>query len=690
MASLSATLLVLFSIFLSTPPTVRGNAELKALMDLKTSLDPENKLLRSWTINGDPCDGSFEGIACNQHLKVANISLQGKRLTGKLSPAVAQLKCLSGLYLHYNSLSGEIPQEITNLTELSDLYLNVNNFSGEIPAEISSMVGLQVMDLCCNSLTGKIPETIGSLKKLNVLSLQHNKLTGEIPWSLGDLSMLSRLDLSFNNLLGTIPKTLANIPKLDTLDLRNNTLSGFVPTGLKKLNERFQFENNTGLCGIDFPSLRACSAFDDANIQQLKQPPGETDTDKSTLHNNISESVYLQSHCNQTHCKKSSSRLPQVALISSVITVTITLFGASLLTFFRYRRRKQKISNTAEFSEGRLSTDQQKDFRASPLVSLAYTKEWDPLGDSRNGAEFSSQEPHLFVVNSSFRFNLEEVESATQCFSEANLLSRNSFTSVFKGILRDGSPVAIRSINISSCKNEEVEFMNGLKLLSSLSHENLVKLRGFCCSRGRGECFLIYDFASKGKLSNFLDLQEQETSKVLDWSARVSIIKGIAKGIAYLHGNDQQKKSTIVHRNISVEKILLDEQFNPLIADSGLHNLLADDMVFSALKTSAAMGYLAPEYVTTGRFTEKTDVFAFGVIILQILSGKLMLTSSVRIAAENGEHCGFIDEYLHDEFDKREAIAMARIGISCTQEIPNDRPNIETLLLEISCCMKSE
>ncbi|ESQ55083.1 hypothetical protein EUTSA_v10024592mg [Eutrema salsugineum] len=681
MAALHATLLILLSIFLSTSPTVRGNAELKALMELKSSLDPENKLLRSWTLDGDPCDGSFEGIACNQHLKVANISLQGKRLAGKLSPAVAELKCLSGLYLHYNSLSGEIPQEITNLTELSDLYLNVNNFSGEIPAEIGSMAGLQVMDLCCNSLTGKIPNNIGSLKKLNVLSLQHNKLTGEVPSSLGGLSLLSRLDLSFNNLLGSIPKTLDNIPELDTLDLRNNTLSGFVPPGLKKLNEKFKFENNIGLCGVDFPSLRACSAFDDETIQQLKQPPGELDTNKSTLHN-ISESVYHQK-------QKSSSKLPQVALISSVITVGITLIGAGLLTFFRYRRRKQKISNTGEISEGRLSTDQQKDFRASPLVSLAYTKEWDPLGDSRNGAEFS-QEPHLFVVNSSFRFNLEEVESATQCFSEANLLSRNSFTSVFKGILRDGSLVAIRSINISSCKNEEVEFMNGLKLLSSLSHENLVKLRGFCCSRGRGECFLIYDFASKGKLSNFLDLQENETNRVLDWPARVSIIKGIAKGIAYLHGSDQQKKPITVHRNISVEKILLDEQFNPLIADSGLHNLLADDLVFSALKTSAAMGYLAPEYVTTGKFTEKTDIFAFGVIILQILSGKLMLTSSLRIAAENGEHCGFIDEYLREEFDKSEAIAMARIGISCTQEIPNNRPNIETLLLEINCMKKSE
>lgn len=122
---------------------VRGNAELGALMEIKASLDPENKILTSWTSNGDPCGGSFAGVACNEHLKVANISLQGKGLSGKVSPAVAQLQCLSGLYLHYNSLTGEIPTEISNLTELTDLYLNVNNLTGSIPFEIGNMASLQ-------------------------------------------------------------------------------------------------------------------------------------------------------------------------------------------------------------------------------------------------------------------------------------------------------------------------------------------------------------------------------------------------------------------------------------------------------------------------------------------------------------------------------------------------------------------
>jgi hypothetical protein len=142
---------LLLSLFLliafSTPEKVCGNAELRALMDLKTSLDPEGKILTSWISDGNPCSGSFEGVACNEHWKVANISLQGKGLSGCLSPAVAELKCLSGLYLHYNNLSGEIPSQISNLTELVDLYLDVNSLSGTIPPEIGNMASLQGMYL---------------------------------------------------------------------------------------------------------------------------------------------------------------------------------------------------------------------------------------------------------------------------------------------------------------------------------------------------------------------------------------------------------------------------------------------------------------------------------------------------------------------------------------------------------------
>ena len=140
---MSLLLVLSLMVFLLNPTWVCGNEELRAVMDMKASLDPEGLYLTSWTISGNPCDGSFEGVACNDKGQVANISLQGKGLSGKLSPAIAGLKHLTGLYLHYNSLYGEIPREIANLTELGDLYLNMNHLSGIIPPEIGNMENLQ-------------------------------------------------------------------------------------------------------------------------------------------------------------------------------------------------------------------------------------------------------------------------------------------------------------------------------------------------------------------------------------------------------------------------------------------------------------------------------------------------------------------------------------------------------------------
>ncbi|XP_050228091.1 probable leucine-rich repeat receptor-like protein kinase At5g63930 [Mercurialis annua] len=660
-------------LLLVTLQHVNANPELRALMEVKSALDPTNKYLQSWTGDGDPCSGSFEGVACNEHRKVANISLQGKGLSGWVSPALAELKCLSGLYLHYNSLSGDIPKELGNLTELSDLYLNVNNLSGIIPPEISGMASLQVMELCCNQLTGSIPKEIGSLKKLTVLSLQYNRLTDQIPASLSNLQMLKRLDLGFNYLSGPIPTTLANAPQLQVLDVRNNSLSGTVPSALQKLNGGFQFENNNGLCGVGFSTLRACTAFDTLNVNQVK--PFDSIKNTTAVKNNPVSAV-IQAPCSQTKCS-SSSKFREIWIVAGVITATILVICAAFLIIFFYRRRKQKIGSKSESSEARLSTDQAKEFHqsgASPLVSLEYSNGWDPFGDHRRIGIF---EDHL----NSFRFNLEEIESATHCFSEVSLLGKSSFSCVYKGILRDGSIVAIRSISITSCKSEEDEFVKGLNLLTFLRHDNLVRLRGFCCSRGRGECFLVYDFAPKGNLSRYLDLEE--SSHVLNWSTRISIVNGIAKGIQYLHSSEENKPP-ILHRRISVEKILLDRQFKPLIADSGLQKLLADDIVYSGLKTSAAMGYLAPEYVTTGHFTEKSDIYSFGVIVLQILSGQQVLSNSMRLAASSGRYEDFIDTKLEGNFSESEAEIIAKIALACTDEVPERRPAMETLIQEMN------
>lgn len=662
----------IFPMFLafSCIKSVNGNAEVRALMEIKSALDPENKKLSSWTSDGDPCSGSFLGVICNEHHKVTNITLENQRLTGKLSPVIAELKCISGLYLHYNSLTGEIPKELGNLTELNDLYLNMNILSGTIPPELGNMASLQVLDLSVNQLTGSIPKEIGFLKKLSVLELQHNMLTGEIPVNIGILGTLKKLYLGFNQLSGPIPLKLAAAPQLEALEVQNNTLSGVVPPALRRLNEKFKYESNPGLCGTGFTSLRGCTAWDHVNVNQVGSDV--PDFNKNGVPKDVPGAAHTSPlHCNQTRCSR-SSKFPQAIIIASVITVTVTLVVAVVFGIFRRRRLKQRVGNTSDASDDRLSTDQAKEIykrSPSPLLTVEYSNRWDPMTPEK-----SCNSMYNDFLNG-FKFNLEEVESATQHFTELNLLGRSNFSAVYKGILKDGSMVAVKSISVTSCKSEETEFMEGLSLLASLKHENLVKLRGFCCSKGRGECFLIYDFAAKGNLSQYLDVEVNGNNHVLDWSKRVSIIKGIAKGLGYLHSSVPDKPS-MVHRNISVEKVLLDQQFTPLILDCGLLKLLADDVVYSALKVSAALGYMAPEYITTGRFTEKSDVYAFGVIILQVLSGKGLLDCSMRFAAESCNFENFIDPNLKGTFSVSEATMLTKLAASCTLEDPDSRPSM--------------
>ncbi|KAL0400871.1 UNVERIFIED_CONTAM: LRR receptor kinase SERK2 [Sesamum latifolium] len=649
-------------------------SELTSLMDLKASLDPENLHLGSWVVAGDPCDGSFEGVACNEKGQVANISLQGKGLAGKLSPAVVGLKHLTGLYLHYNSLYGEIPVEIANLTELSDLYLNVNNLSGEIPPVLGNMANLQVLQLCYNQFTGSIPTQLSYLKKLNVLALQSNLLTGAIPASLGDLGVLMRVDLSFNRLFGSIPAKLADAPMLEVLDVRNNTLSGNVPLALKRLVDGFQYENNPGLCGSGFSSLRSCS---DSGRPNSERPEPYAGGATGLPTRDIPETADLNLNCNGSPCSK-KSKTSQASVAVGVIVATVIVSALSIMSFLLYRRRKQKLGSAFDISESRLSTDHVKETyrkNGSPLVSLEYANGWDPLAEGRRFGV--SQE-----VMQNFRLNLQEVESATQYFAEKNLLGKSNYSVTYKGMLRDGSVVAVKRITKSSCKSEEAEFLKGLNILTSLRHENLVMLRGFCCSKGRGECFLVYDFVPNGSLFRYLDLKEGD-GQILEWSTRVSIIKGIAKGIEYLH-DCKVNKPSLVHQNISAKNVLIDHRLKPMLSDSCLHKLLTNDTIFSALKASAAMGYLAPEYSTTGRFTEKSDIYAFGVLVFQILSGKRKYSTSMRASAESSS-LEFIDGNLHGNFCEPEAAMLAKVAILCTHESPEERPSMETIVQELNC-----
>ena len=292
-----------------------------------------------------------------------------------------------------------------------------------------------------------------------------------------------------------------------------------INAALKRLKGGFQYVNNPGLCGFGFANLDSCKAVN--SIDPIKPEPFEP-SDFPTK--DLPASAYPKAeNCSEAPCRK-PSKSSKLALVFGVIALIVASTVSGLSVFLWHRREKQKIESTIYASGSQLSNDPMKEAcrkSASSLISLEYSNGWDPLAKGRSGY---SQE-----ILESFMFNLEEVERATQCLSEVNLLGKSNFSAVYKGILRDGSVVTIKRITKTSCKSDETEFLKGLKILTSLKHENLVRLRGFCCSKGRGECFLIYDFVPNGSLLQYLDVQNGDR-KVLEWSTRVSIIHGIAKG----------------------------------------------------------------------------------------------------------------------------------------------------------------
>jgi len=155
--------------------------------------------------------------------------------------------------------------------------------------------------------------------------------------------------------------------------------------------------------------------------------------------------------------------------------------------------------------------------------------------------------------------------------------------------------------------------------------------------------------------------------------------------MAYLHAY-KANKPVIVLQNISADKVLIDQRYNPLLAGSGLYKLLTNDIIFSALKGSAAKGYLAPEYATTGRLTQASDVYAFGVLLFQILSGKQEITSSIRLAAESSKFQEFMDPNLHGRYFEYEAAKLAKIALLCSHESPFERLAMEAIVQELGNC----
>ncbi|XP_025819837.1 cysteine-rich receptor-like protein kinase 41 isoform X2 [Panicum hallii] len=279
--------------------------------------------------------------------------------------------------------------------------------------------------------------------------------------------------------------------------------------------------------------------------------------------------------------------------------------------------------------------------------------------------------------------DLPVLEAATDGFSDGNLLGRGGFGPVYK----DGQQIAVKKLSLGSRQGVR-EFLNEVRLLLKVQHRNLVSLLGCCASSGQK--MLVYPYFPNGSLDHILF--NRQKSVQLDWPKRYQILIGLARGLLYLHEESPVK---IIHRDIKASNVLLDDQLNPKISDFGMARLFLEDATHvNTFKISGTYGYMAPEYAMNGYLSTKTDVFSFGILVLEIVSGRKNIVRHVddeRIDLlnytwklfEEGRSLEIVDPNLSDP-DTEQTLLCIQLGLLCCQAVVSDRPDMHSVHLILS------
>ncbi|XP_010458518.1 PREDICTED: G-type lectin S-receptor-like serine/threonine-protein kinase At1g11300 [Camelina sativa] len=278
-------------------------------------------------------------------------------------------------------------------------------------------------------------------------------------------------------------------------------------------------------------------------------------------------------------------------------------------------------------------------------------------------------------------FEFQVLAAATDNFSLTNKLGQGGFGPVYKGKLQEGQEIAVKRLSQASGQGLE-ELVTEVVVISKLQHRNLVKLLG-CCIAGE-ERMLVYEFMPKKSLDFYIFDPRQ--AKLLDWKTRFNIINGICRGLLYLH---RDSRLIIIHRDLKASNILLDENLIPKISDFGLARIfLGNEDEANTQRVVGTYGYMAPEYAMGGLFSEKSDVFSLGVILLEIVSGRRnshsTLLAYVWSIWNKGEMSGLVDPEIFDQLYEKEIRKCIHIGLLCVQDAANDRPSVSTVCSMLS------
>lgn len=284
-------------------------------------------------------------------------------------------------------------------------------------------------------------------------------------------------------------------------------------------------------------------------------------------------------------------------------------------------------------------------------------------------------------------FSYREIKTATNNFDNGNKLGRGGFGTVYKGIFGDGTGFAAKVLSAESEQGIK-EFLTEIESITEVKHANLVSLLGCCVQRQNR--ILVYEYVENNSLDHALQaLGSASGEPNLTWSTRSDICMGTAKGLSYLH---EEHEPNIVHRDIKASNVLLDRNYSPKIGDFGLAKLFPDNVTHVSTRVVGTTGYLAPEYVVHGQLTKKADVYSFGVLILEIISGRrisqsirsdMFLVRQAWLLHQQDNLLDIVDTNIKD-YPEEEVLRYIKVGLACTQATPSSRPTMREVVKLLS------
>ncbi|KAK8507968.1 hypothetical protein V6N11_073482 [Hibiscus sabdariffa] len=576
---------------------------------------------------------------------IRSLWVNGQGLNGTIE-VIQNMSSLEEVWLHGNRFSGPLP-DLSTLTGLQNLSLRDNQFTGVVPSSLISLRTLYVVNLTNNELQGPTPkfadsvildmlpgsnrfclddpgvacdervnillsilESVGypeifannwkgndpcdnwlgiSCAQGNIVRVLFPKkgLTGTISSNFANLTSLTILDLSGNNLTGTIPTELTKLPKLARLNVSNNQLYGKIPP----------FRPNVELIASGNPNI----GKESAPVPEGRSPGGSSGGGSGNLSGN------------------GEKKLNTGTVVGSVIGAVGglgLLVGLVVCLYARKGKRNGRVQRPTTLVIHPHHSGDQDGVKITVAGSSA-------TGGSESFSHVNSgpSDVHLVEVGSMV-ISIQVLREVTNNFSGENVLGRGGFGTVYKGELHDGTKIAVKRMESGVVSEKGLaEFKSEIAVLTKVRHRHLVTLLGYCLDGN--ERLLVYEYMPQGTLSMHLFNWMDERLKPLEWTRRLTIALDVARGVEYLHGLAQQ---SFIHRDLKPSNILLGDDMRAKVADFGLVRLAPVDGKQSIeTRLAGTFGYLAPEYAVTGRVTTKVDVFSFGVILMEMISGRKAL-----------------------------------------------------------------